>query len=85
MAAGHWDEAIAELDAAVVAAEETGMAAVFYLALMAVIAVHRGSLALASSHVARAEQEVASGAQTFGGSWDSNRRQRSRRSPAGTG
>ena len=39
------------------------MAAVFSLAVMAVIAVHRGSLALASSHVARAEREVASGAR----------------------
>ena len=63
MAAGQWDDAIAELEAAVVAAEETGVAAVFYLALMAVVAVHRGSLVLAASHVARAEREVASGAR----------------------
>jgi DNA-binding CsgD family transcriptional regulator len=63
MSAGEWDDAIAELEAAVVAAEETGVAAVFYLALMAVVAVHRGSLVLAASHVARAEREVASGAR----------------------
>jgi predicted ATPase/DNA-binding CsgD family transcriptional regulator len=61
IAAGQWDDAIAELEAAVVAAEETGVAAVFYLALMAVIAVHRGSLVAAAGHVARAEREVASG------------------------
>ena len=63
IAAGQWDDAIAELEAAVVTSEETGVAAVFYLALMAVIAVHRGSLVLAASHLARAEQEVASGAR----------------------
>ncbi len=63
MAAGRWDDAIAELEAALVASEETGLLAAFPQGLMAVIAVHRGSLELAAGHVARAEQDVASGAR----------------------
>lgn len=84
IAAGQWDDAIAELEAAVVAAEETGVAAVFYLALLAVIAVHRGSLVLAASHVARAERQIASGAR-FGvdaAMWASALLQEARGDPA---
>ena len=63
MAAGRWDDAIAELETALVAWQETGVPATFAQALMAVIAVHRGSLEVAAGYVARAEQDVASGAR----------------------
>jgi len=59
---GRWDDAVAEAESASLIAEESvGIPLPFSEAIRAAIAVHRGSLTLASEHVARAQRAMAEG------------------------
>jgi DNA-binding CsgD family transcriptional regulator len=69
--AGDWDDALAELEAALTLAEETGerYSLVHTLGLRALLALHRGDLPAAEAAAARAAGELTAGSPRFRSHW----------------
>jgi DNA-binding CsgD family transcriptional regulator len=69
--AGRWDDALAEIEAGLAVVGHTGsyLAAVYYEAILAKVALHRGDLAKARAHLDVGAQRLADGVGFFGVDW----------------
>ena len=70
-AAGRWDDALAEIEAGQAVIDDTGNLnfVLYYDALLAKIAIHRGDLPAAQARLTAGVQRLAGGVSRFGADW----------------
>ena len=69
--AGRWDDAMADIEAGLAVIDDTGNLnfVLFYEAVLAKIAIHRGDLATAQAHLTAGAEHLAGGVSLFGADW----------------